>query len=597
SLGGATRLCRVLLATLTVLAVTHAPPQSTAQATVGTTVSPEPAPSAVAQAPDQWRDRGLEALRRGAFGEAALAFETAGRLYDEAGDVAQRCASLLLAGQAEQFAGQHRSAVANLDQALTLAREAGDTRRTAAALAALGNVRLAMGDLEAASQLLKEARDLARERGHPEVAVAALNDLGNLQVAQGDTAAALLSYGDAASLAETAGDPQAAAQARVNAASAAYRAGRYPEAFALLQQAEESLGAGPDTYLKAHALINSGVLYSDLRAFLPQEGDTLLGRAHAALTGALTVAERLGDQRALSYACGYLGGLYEDVGQYPEALDLTRRAVFAAQQQGASEALYRWHWQTGRLLARLGDRDRAIAAYRLSMADLQAIREEMSSCYANPESSYQKTASAVCLELVDLLLQRASHLREGETPEPYLAEARDTLELLKVFELREYFQDDCLDVGRLAQKKLDVVSEKAAVFYPILLPDRVELLVSFAGRLKRFTLPVGVDELTRETREFRRKLVKRTTWEFLPHAQKLYDWLIRPLEGELAALDPDTLVFVPDGALRTVPMAALHDGRGFLVERYAIAVTPSLSLTDPHPLQREHARVLSLGLT
>jgi len=59
----------------------------------------------------------------------------------------------------------------------------------------------------------------------------------------------------------------------------------------------------------------------------------------------------------------------------------------------------------------------------------------------------------------------------------------------------------------------------------------------------------------------------------------------------------DTLVFVPDGPLRTIPMAALHDGNQFLINRYPIAITPSLNLTDPRPLKREGAKVLLLGLT
>jgi len=57
------------------------------------------------------------------------------------------------------------------------------------------------------------------------------------------------------------------------------------------------------------------------------------------------------------------------------------------------------------------------------------------------------------------------------------------------------------------------------------------------------------------------------------------------------------LVFVPDGALRTIPMAALHDGERFLVQQYAIAITPGLNLTDPRPLRRDQVKVLALGLT
>jgi CHAT domain-containing protein len=338
-------------------------------------------------------------------------------------------------------------------------------------------------------------------------------------------------------------------------------------------------------------------MFADLRAQTPADAKPLAQQTAAAFTAALNIAEKGNDQRTASYAYGYLGKLYEDEQKYAEALEQTRRAIFAAQQQNATEALYRWHWQSGRILVRLGQLDDAILAYRLALQDLQAIREEMSSCYANPESSYQKTASVVCLELVDLLLQRASRVKNGEPLEPYLIEARATLESLKVFELREYFRDDCIDAARAVEKRLDTVSAKAAIVYPILLPDRVELLVSFGGQLKRFTLAVGVKELTSEVRDFRRKLVKRTTWEFLPHAQKLYDWIIRPLEKDLDAMKPDTLVFVPDGPLRSVPMAALHDGNQFLVNRYPIAITPSMNLTDPRPVRQQQARILSVGLT
>ena len=45
----------------------------------------------------------------------------------------------------------------------------------------------------------------------------------------------------------------------------------------------------------------------------------------------------------------------------------------------------------------------------------------------------------------------------------------------------------------------------------------------------------------------------------------------------------DTVIVVPDGPLRTVPMAALHDGEGFLVERFAFVTTPAISLTSFAP--------------
>ena len=59
----------------------------------------------------------------------------------------------------------------------------------------------------------------------------------------------------------------------------------------------------------------------------------------------------------------------------------------------------------------------------------------------------------------------------------------------------------------------------------------------------------------------------------------------------------DTLVIVPDAALRTIPLAALHDGKQFLIEKYALASTPSLELTDPRPIRTQTIDLLLGGLT
>ena len=44
-------------------------------------------------------------------------------------------------------------------------------------------------------------------------------------------------------------------------------------------------------------------------------------------------------------------------------------------------------------------------------------------------------------------------------------------------------------------------------------------------------------------------------------------------------------------------MAALHDGKQFLIAKYAIGITPSLSLSDPRPIKREGMSVLAVGVS
>ncbi|KAB8320916.1 CHAT domain-containing protein [Tolypothrix campylonemoides VB511288] len=78
---------------------------------------------------------------------------------------------------------------------------------------------------------------------------------------------------------------------------------------------------------------------------------------------------------------------------------------------------------------------------------------------------------------------------------------------------------------------------------------------------------------------------------------RVYDWLIRPAEADLAKSQVKTLVFVLDGALRNIPMASLYDAKQYLVENYAIALSPGLQLFDPKPLPRKQLQALTAGLS
>jgi CHAT domain-containing protein len=82
---------------------------------------------------------------------------------------------------------------------------------------------------------------------------------------------------------------------------------------------------------------------------------------------------------------------------------------------------------------------------------------------------------------------------------------------------------------------------------------------------------------------------------YLASAQQLYQWIIAPLEPDLKALGIDTLIFCMDAGLRTIPMAALHDGKQFLVENYSIGSIPSVSLTNTRYNPVKDAQVLAMG--
>jgi CHAT domain-containing protein len=75
----------------------------------------------------------------------------------------------------------------------------------------------------------------------------------------------------------------------------------------------------------------------------------------------------------------------------------------------------------------------------------------------------------------------------------------------------------------------------------------------------------------------------------------MYDWLLAPLEADLQKLGINHLVYITDTGLRTTPLAVLHDGKGFAIERYSISLMPSLSLTDPRYSNLGDAQVLAMG--
>ncbi|MEO0309717.1 MAG: CHAT domain-containing protein, partial [Gloeomargarita sp. DG02_3_bins_56] len=88
---------------------------------------------------------------------------------------------------------------------------------------------------------------------------------------------------------------------------------------------------------------------------------------------------------------------------------------------------------------------------------------------------------------------------------------------------------------------------------------------------------------------------QRTSNAYLKDAQQLYRWLIAPIESELQAQGIDTLLFSMDSGLRLLPVAALHDGKQFLVEQYSTALIPSVNLVDTRYRDIRKSQVLAMG--
>ncbi|MEO0869835.1 MAG: CHAT domain-containing protein, partial [Cyanobacteria bacterium J06642_11] len=128
----------------------------------------------------------------------------------------------------------------------------------------------------------------------------------------------------------------------------------------------------------------------------------------------------------------------------------------------------------------------------------------------------------------------------------------------------------------------------------------LELLIFTAsGEPVNLTIPnVTQDDLFQTVEEFRRALISSSrvgSKRYMPTARTLYKWLIKPIEDELGPDAIDTILFSMDSGLRTVPVAALHDGEQFLIEKYGVGMVPSLGLMDPKFKPLGKAKVLAMG--
>lgn len=371
---------------------------------------------------------------------------------------------------------------------------------------------------------------------------------------------------------------------------------QFKQAVETLQQAYQHLNQQADSYDKAFLFVTVGELaqniYKKQQEYQINAQDLLHKLAYESLSKSANIAETIHNERLIAYAYGYLGQLYETEKRYEESLKLTRRAIFAAQESGAYEILYRWEWQLGRLFQAQNQLDLAISAYQRAVESLQTVRDELKAGYRKTSLPFRETIGLVYFELADLLLQQA---KRDNNPK-WLIEARDTIELFKTVELQDYFQDDCLNQSKTLAEQTNM--EKTAVYYPILLPDRLEILLSLPDGIQQVTVNVSAIKLKDETNEFRFELETRETEAYLAYAKRLYHWMISPIVSELERQKVDTLVFVPDGVLRTIPFAALHSGSHYLIEEYAIATVPSLTLTAPSPLEKKpEVRILLNGLS
>jgi CHAT domain-containing protein len=129
--------------------------------------------------------------------------------------------------------------------------------------------------------------------------------------------------------------------------------------------------------------------------------------------------------------------------------------------------------------------------------------------------------------------------------------------------------------------------------------DLLELIVvTPSGPPIRRTVSATRAQVLRVAGQLRSEVTNRSrtrSQTYLPPAQQLYGWLVEPLEDILTEAEIGNLAFVMAPGLRSLPVATLHDGEQFLIERYSVGLMPSINLTDLRYVDVRNTEVLAMG--
>ncbi|MBV6625891.1 MAG: CHAT domain-containing protein [Rivularia sp. (in: Bacteria)] len=560
-------------------------------------------------------------LARGQANPALESWKKATDVYIKLNKPAKVLVSKTNQAQALQNLGLYHRAITLLQTALKLQSESTNSTlklksllqqiptspETAAALHTLGDSLRVVGNFSQAQLVLQRSLDIAKQSNLPEIITLSQLGLANTARAQlsqnnktknaGDSQAtqtALNYYQQAAK----SNSENLRVQALVNQLSLLVDINKIEAAKKLISPLKQQIDSLPPSRSAIEARLH---LAHAMMQISKQNNTIPLREIAANLAVAVRQATELSHPRLQADALISLGNIYEQSQQWQEAEEITKQALQFAQQAKASDITYRSQWQLGRILKAQGKTERAIYTYQQAVSSIKSLRADLASASPDVQFSFRDEVEPIHRQLVSLLIK--SNQKDN------LRKARDIIEALQLVELDNFFREPCLKAD---PTQIDRVDETAAVIYPIILENELAIIASLPKSngqsqqksqkqqnrdFRYYKTAIATSEIEKLVSNLRDDLQQPTADDLaLEQLQEIYNLIIRPEAADLAATEVKTLVFVLDGVLRNVPMAALHDGKNFLVEKYSIALTPGLQLLAPRAITEASLEVLVGGL-
>jgi CHAT domain-containing protein len=541
-------------------------------------------------------------LKQDDFQAAALNFREAKELYEQNRDLEGAIGATVNEAISLQKLGQYRSAQKILEQTQAQLDSMPESLQ-ASGYKALGTTYATIGDFAAAREKLKASIALTQDTDVEATAKTKIDLAAVMQFSEPQTASKLLQE-----VVSTAGNAETQAIALLNSINIEIEAQNWDRAIATANQSQDLILNLPhNDFAKIDLIKKIATLESHkspdlktskqnqessknpLELVATKPSEKLVTERHKQLLKQIAQsAQSNGTTRTESYALGTLAYIEEREGNLVEAIKLNQYALSLTNAIAASDIAYQWQWQLGRIFKTQGNLNDAIASYQKAVDNLSQVREDLVTF--NPESQYsfRESVEPVYRQLVELLISQPT--------QDNLLQARKTVESLQMAELENYFREACLQAK---PEQIDRIDPTAATIYPIVTPEKLAVLTSIPDQpIKLHIQPIIAKDVENKVTEL--------IGQFNPAdsnkarkalSQEFYSWLVEPSLNDLKAAKIETLVFVLDSGLRNLPVAALYDGEKYLVEDYAIALTPGLQLLPSTTLNNKALEAVVGGLS
>jgi CHAT domain-containing protein len=582
------------------------------------------------------------------LGKPAIALENwkkATAIYEQGNLKNATIRSLINQSLALQALGRYHLAVKILEQVVPELNKQPASILKVTALRSFGDVQLYLGEIDASLKTLQQSYEIAHQiKSNSQIAQTLLS-LGNAQSVKANKQRSPLQntnifaktsplayvskpisqqtkklYREAIQTYEktvaVSTSPTVKIKAQLNKLSLLIVLEEFSKAGELFSQLESTINKLPVSNASVKARINLAQNLLLLKQVSPKNAPKWEKIAKI-LALSIKQAEVLEDTRLQSYATGILGSVYLQTQNLHDAQKLTEKSVDLALRVQAKDIAYLWQWQLGYIFKLEDNISQAIEYYSQAVDNLNDLRGDLLVLNSDIQYSFRDKVEPVYRQLVDLLLQSSSQnvsqnvnqkqLNQKQLNQENLKQARDVIEALQLREIENYFQEVCLQAKpEIIDTVVDRIDTTAAVIYPIILQNRLEIILRLPNQNKfnHYTTFIKANELENALEKLQYSLRQP---EQINQVNKIsgeiYSWLIQPLEADLQNNKIETLVFVLDGNLRNIPMGVLYDSKApekspkYLIEKYAIALTSGLQMLEPKPLQRKELKILMAGVT